>query len=144
MGKRGQNEGSIYKRTDGRWVASISLGYRAGKRRRMTFYGTTRRDVQEQLTKALRDAQEGRELINLARDRLGTYLLSWVEDITKPTRRASTYVKYAINIRKHIIPALGDRPLAKLTAQHVQAFYTRLDACRPGSAHHRHDPCDAA
>jgi integrase len=126
MGKRGQNEGSIYKRADGRWAASISLGYRAGKQRRMTFYGKTRRDVQEQLTKALRDLQEGRELINPARDRLGVYLLSWVEDIIKPTRRASTYVKYAINIRKHIIPALGDKLLAKLTAQQVQAFYHAL------------------
>lgn len=28
MSKRGQNEGSIYKRKDGRWAAVASLGYR--------------------------------------------------------------------------------------------------------------------
>ena len=37
MSKRGQNEGTIFEETPGRWVASISLGYeiRDGKRRRI-------------------------------------------------------------------------------------------------------------
>ncbi len=33
-GKRGQNEGSIYKRPDGRWCAQVNLGYVNGKRKR--------------------------------------------------------------------------------------------------------------
>ncbi len=58
MAKRGQNEGSIYKRQDGRWVGVLSLGYVNGKRKRKTFYGTTRREVQERLTTALKATQE--------------------------------------------------------------------------------------
>jgi hypothetical protein len=35
VAKRGQGEGSIYKRkTDGRWAASVTLGYVNGKRKR--------------------------------------------------------------------------------------------------------------
>ena len=59
MAKRGQNEGSIYRRQDGRWAAVVNLGYAGGKRKRKTFYGDTRREVQQQLTKALRDQQQG-------------------------------------------------------------------------------------
>ena len=43
MSKRGHNEGSIYKRDDGRWVACIPVGYLNGKRQRKSFYGETRK-----------------------------------------------------------------------------------------------------
>jgi hypothetical protein len=42
MGKRGQNEGSIYKHPDGRWTSVINLGYEGGKLKRQYFYGKTR------------------------------------------------------------------------------------------------------
>ena len=31
MSKRGHNEGSIYKRLDGRWAATITLGAEGGR-----------------------------------------------------------------------------------------------------------------
>jgi hypothetical protein len=31
MAKRGQNEGTIYKRKDGRWASVINLGFQGGK-----------------------------------------------------------------------------------------------------------------
>ena len=38
--RRGRGEGSIYQESDGRWVATISLGYReTGKRRRRKVTG---------------------------------------------------------------------------------------------------------
>ncbi len=64
MGKRANNEGSIYRRQDGRWAATITLGYENGKRKRKTFYGDTRREVQEELTKALHDVQQGVPIVS--------------------------------------------------------------------------------
>ena len=46
MGKRGNKEGSIHKRADGRWVGVLHLGYANGKRQRKSFYGKTRHEVQ--------------------------------------------------------------------------------------------------
>ena len=44
--RRGNNEGSIFQRKDGRWVATVTLGYDDnGKRVRKTLYGKTRTDV---------------------------------------------------------------------------------------------------
>ena len=45
MARRGTNEGSIYKRADGRWAGVIHLGYEGGRRRRKAIYGKTRQEV---------------------------------------------------------------------------------------------------
>ena len=45
MTKRGNGEGSIYHRKDGRWVAEITI---EGRQRKFV-YGKTRKEVQEKL-----------------------------------------------------------------------------------------------
>ena len=39
--RRGQNEGNIYQRADGRWEARVHLGYQGGRRLRKSYYGPT-------------------------------------------------------------------------------------------------------
>ncbi len=53
--KRGQNEGSIFQRRDGRWCAVLNLGLENGKRTRKYIYGATAAEVRELMTKSLRD-----------------------------------------------------------------------------------------
>ncbi len=121
MAKRGQNEGSIYKRPDGRWCAQVNLGYINGKRKRKYFYGDTRKEVQGQLTKTLRDLQQG---LTVATERLtlAAFLTRWLEDSVKPTVRPRSYEAYRHRAQKHLIPGLGRHTLDKLTALHVQGF----------------------
>ena len=46
--RRGHGEGAIYQRkSDGRWCASVDLGFVGGKRRRKLLYGATRKEVGE-------------------------------------------------------------------------------------------------
>ena len=56
MSRRGNNEGTIYRRKDGLWVSTIHIGYVDGKRQRKSIYGETRDEVQEELTRATRPA----------------------------------------------------------------------------------------
>ncbi len=121
MGKRGQNEGSIFRRKDGRWAATVSLGYQNGRRLRKSFYGETRREVQERLTQALRDQQLGLP-IAIERQTVGQFLQNWLIESVKPSVRPKTYNSYEQLIRLHLAPALGRTPLQKLAPQHVQAF----------------------
>ena len=76
MAKRGQNEGSIFQRQDGRWVALLNLGWVDGKRSRKSYYGETRREVQERLTKALGDIQKGLPVVG-EKQTVGDYLGWW-------------------------------------------------------------------
>ena len=120
MARRGHGEGSIYQRKDGRWAASISLE----NRKRKTFYGKTRREVQEQLKVALREQQQGM-LATGPQQSMKHYLEYWLEEVHKPSILSTTYRGYRIFLNKHILPALGHVQLQRLTSQQVQAFYTK-------------------
>jgi len=54
IAKPANNEGSIYRRRDGRWAASLTVGYEGGKRSPRTHYGRPQRQLKEQLVAARR------------------------------------------------------------------------------------------
>jgi integrase len=121
MPKRGQNEGSIYKRKDGRWAAAVSLGYQNGKLKRKTLYGKTRKEVQDKLTVTLRNVQQGIPVAD-ERQTVRQFLDRWLVDFVKPSVRPKTFSSYSEQIRLHINPELGHIQLAKLSPHHIQAF----------------------
>src|SRR5438105_3113259 len=121
MRKRGSGEGSIHKRTDGRWVAIVDIGREGEKRRRKYIYGATRREVHEQLTRVLRDHQQGRAT---ASERLTVeqFLAQWLEEFVKKRRRAKTHASYAEMVRLYLVPGLGRYRLSRLSAPEIDAF----------------------
>ena len=124
MGKRGSGEGSIHKRSDGRWVAIVDLGREGRKRRRKYIYGATRREVQERLLSAMRDHQQG---VGSASERLTVeqFLAKWLEEFVKKRRRAKTYSSYAEMARLYLVPGLGRYRLSRLSAPQIDAFLNR-------------------
>ncbi len=121
MSRRGNNEGSIYKRTDGRWAATVNLGWQGGKRKRKTFYGKTRRVVQEQLTAALRAQQQGLPMVS-EHQTVELFLSRWLADSVKPRLKPRTHQSYFEIVRLHLLPSLGHISLGKLTPQQVQTL----------------------
>ena len=119
--RRGHNEGSIYRRQDGLWAGVIDLGRVNGKRTRKTFYGATRKEVQERLTAALRERQVG-TLPTAGRETVGQFLTGWLEDSAKPKLRPSTFRSYSDLLRLHLIPTIGHLRLERLTPQEVQSL----------------------
>jgi integrase len=121
MGKRGNGEGSIYRRNDGRWVGELTI---EGRRRKFV-YGKTRKEVQEKLHAALQERQQGMVLTGTARQTVAQFLADWLENSQKHSVRPRTYERYEEVVRLHIVPVLGHHRMQKLSAQHVQAFYTK-------------------
>src|SRR5712691_8881623 len=121
MARRGHGEGSIYHRKDGRWAASITLE----NRKRKTFYGKTRKEVQEQLKIALHEQQQG-TLATGSKQTVKHFLERWAEEVQKPAVKESSYAANRFWLDKYIIPALGHIQLQKLTSQQVHSFYTEL------------------
>ncbi len=119
MSRRGHNEGSIYLRKDGRWVASITLE----NNKRKDIYGKTRKEVQEKLKVALHDAQQG-TLVTGPQQTVAQYLDEWLK-VHKQVIRPRSYERYEAIIRLHLVPTLGKLPLQKLTGQHLQRLYTQ-------------------
>src|SRR4051794_28903799 len=119
--KRGNTAGSVFRRKDGRWVAQVDLGWTNGKRARKLCYGATRKDVQEQLTRALADVQNGLPVLR-DKETVGHHLGRWLEEVVKRKNRPSTYRSYEQLIRLHIQPSLGKTTLMKLTTQQVRTL----------------------
>ncbi|MGD0946780.1 MAG: site-specific integrase [Candidatus Binatia bacterium] len=136
--RRGQREGSIFKRRDGRWCAALTLGWKNGKRHRKWLYGGTRQDVQQQLTTALRNHQLG---LNVAPERqtAAQFLERWLTDCVAPSTRPRTLDSYSDTVRLHLIPTIGKVPLGKLAPQHVQAMMNaKLADFSPRSVQYMH------
>jgi hypothetical protein len=110
--KRGHNEGSIYRREDGRWIRSANLGIVNGKRKRKDFYGDTRRELQEKLTKALVDIQNGPPVAQ-EKQTVAQYFECWLEDVAKRKLRPLTHRSYEQNVRLYIGPFIGNVKLAR-------------------------------
>lgn len=119
--KRGQGEGSIYRRKDGRWVGVVNLGYHDGKRARKSVYGATQAEVIEQMAEARKAAREGTLVVD-ERQTVAQFLGHWLAEAVEKSVRPSTFRRYSDLVRLHIIPELGRIRLTKLTPQHVQAL----------------------
>lgn len=121
--KRGNNEGTIYKRPDGLWCGQITLGRKEdGKLKRLSFYGKTRQEVAEKINKALNSFAAG-ALVEPSQLTLGNWLHTWLFEYKKNSLRPSTLQSYEYLIRYHITPALGHYKLKELKPEHLQLFY---------------------
>ncbi len=122
--KRGNDEGSVYQRQDGRWVAAI----RDVTGRRVYRYARTRAEAAAKLTLALKATADGLALPS-EQQTVSEFLTAWLEESARRTLRPSTYRSYRQIVRDHIIPEVGDVRLARLTPQQVQRLINhRLEA----------------
>ncbi|EFC85964.1 site-specific integrase [Parafrankia sp. EUN1f] len=122
-GRRGNNEGSIYRYRNG-WAGQVSLP----DGRRPTFYGPTREPVREKMTAALRAAQDGTPVVT-TQITVGEYLDQWVTvvlpaRVVAGTLAESTMESYALLVRLHIVPVLGRHKLRDLSTAHVRKWMT--------------------
>lgn len=119
MSRRANGEGSIYKRADGRWCASVSV--ELGKRK--SYYGATRQEVAQKMNAALKARQDGLPL-PAEQQTVREYLEYWVETI-KPSVRPRTYEAYDLNVRR-VVPIIGKIRLARLSPTAIQSCYAKL------------------
>src|ERR687895_1937809 len=125
--KRGNGEGSIYRRKDGRWVGQYTVYTATGPKYRY-LYGKTRAAVAEKLTKAMAD-RNGGLIFDAGNLTVGEYLDRWLSDSVRGTVRPSTYERHEGIVRAHIKPSLGHVGLKKLAPVHVRGLHReKLDA----------------
>ena len=90
--RRGNNEGSIYRRKDGYWVGQYGVQTAEGTKTRY-IYGKTRAVVAEKLTQALADRNSGLTY-DAGNITVGEYVERCIEDSVKDTVRQRTYERY--------------------------------------------------
>ncbi len=117
--KRGNNEGTIYRRKDGLWCVQVSLdGHR------LTKYYHSQAECREWLRETLDKIRGGmtrRATMITVEDYLEHFL-----DGKELSRRAKTVVLYKQVVNQHINPKLGKNKLQDLRPGHITTFYAAL------------------
>jgi integrase len=117
---RGNGEGTIVKRKDGRWMGAVTVGTdpETGKPDRKFIYGKKRKEVARKMTELKQKLFDG-SYVKQSEIKLGEWLTRWNEG-RKSQVAYKTYRSYKIWMDKHIIPELGDVKLKDLKARQIQ------------------------
>ncbi len=116
---------TIYQRKDGRWEAAGYVLSANGTRKRVRVYGTTRREAADKLAEKIADSNRGLPVAT-ADSTVGDYLTCWLSSVAVHRLRENTHTRYAACVRLHLIPGLGTKRVARLTAKDVRTFLDRL------------------
>ena len=115
--KKSNGEGSIVKRTDGRYMARYTLN---GKR--YAIYGASHEEVRVQLTEVLGNIDKGTH-ISPSDYTVSQWLREWLTIYALPTVKQSTYISYESYVRLHLAPKLGTIKLNTLSIEQLQRFF---------------------
>lgn len=132
MKRRANGEGSVYKKiktVNGKkyesWEAQITIGYKAdGKPKRKTVTGKTQADVIAKVNELKHTITTG-DYKEPSKMTLSAWFEIWHKDYlidTKPRTRD----EYKRIFDTHIIPALGNKQLVKITGADVQSLCNNL------------------
>jgi integrase len=121
---RGKGEGTITRRSDGRWAAAIDLGWINGRRRRKFFYAKTRAEVATRLIDEVAARNNG-GVTPIGRRTVAQQMRAWIESIRPPSVRPRTWQSYETLSRVHIEPEVGQIQLTKLTHEAIQSLLNK-------------------
>lgn len=119
--RRDYGTGSVYQRSDGRWLGTVEAGWTArGTRRRITVSAATEAAAKTKLRDRQRQiAREGvPEASANASETVKTYAERWL--VARQDKvRSKSWSTDASMIRRHIIPSIGNRKMSALDVSAV-------------------------
>ena len=116
---RGNGEGTVYQRQDGRWVGAVVV-----EGRRRAAYGRTREAAAVKLRQLQQQASSGLPAVD-QRATVASYLSRWLEEVT-PRLRPSTAARYRGLVTRQIIPAVGRIKLYQLQPSDVTSMLVKV------------------
>ena len=117
MSRRGNGEGSIYKRNDGRWCGAY---YDADYNRRYV-YGKTQTEVRKKLKE-----KKAAPMVKTKPYLLQEWVKEFLDKYKKNEIKITTYNSYMVYFRKHIMDStIGKKQLDKVKSADLQEYYNK-------------------
>src|SRR4051812_30326031 len=126
MARRANDEGSVWRRADGRWSGAYFVPKPGGGRVRRYVYGPTREATHAKLVDLMALVGRGVPIPSGTTTVQGS-LREWLDTGAAKRVRPNTLEGYRTNVERHIVPKLGARRLGRLTVRDVR---TLLEDCR--------------
>ena len=124
--RRPQGDGTIRKRSDGRWEARIIIGHKNdGTPMYKSAFAKTQKSALKQLHQLL-DLYRDVDLTEECRMTLGEWMDKWMDEYMIFTIKENTIKGYRSQIDHQIKPFIGHKQLASLTTADIQKFYNKI------------------
>lgn len=118
---RGKGEGSVFKDSRGLWNGTIELPPLNGERRRKTIRRKNKKDLLEALADAKTELHRLGDLPTKSQT-VEQWFNYWLKQVAREVR-PNTFDGYKRTVHNHIIPAIGNVKLDKLTATHMRRVH---------------------
>ena len=124
--RRPQGDGTIRKRSDGRWEARIIVGHKNdGSPMYKSAFAKTQKSALKQLHQLI-DLYRDVDLTEDCRMTLGEWLDKWLDEYMIFTIRESTLDSYRAMVKNQVKPFIGGKQSASLTTADMQKFYNKI------------------
>ena len=132
-GRRGNNEGSIYQRKDGRWCGSVTIGRKTdGSLLRKDIYGKTRNEVAQKVAAMTDEVFKNGYATTSSRvdTNFETLFREWYELHMALNITDVTDEKFRSMMKKHIFPAFGMLDVRDVDHKRLQRFFNQMKTAK--------------
>lgn len=124
--RRPQGDGTIRKRSDGRWEARIIVGHKNdGTPMYKSAFAKTQKSALKQLHQLI-ELYRDVDLTEDCRMTLGEWLDKWLDEYMIFTVRESTLDSYRCLTENQVKRFIGEKQLSSLTTAELQKFYIKI------------------
>ena len=120
MQKRLLTNGNAFKRTDGRWCGVVWYMDERGERKRKSFSGTTKQEVNKKIIDYIADFNKEIIESDESRKTLKESMQKWLEVFKFPSVERTTYDRCECTAKHQIYPVLGDKVIANITSADIK------------------------
>ena len=124
--RRGNHEGGISQRKDGRWVGTITIGHdENGKQKRKSVYGRTRMEVVDKMSK-ISNRVTSNNFEYVENSTIGEMMSEWLLVFKKNLVSPRTFEHTFRNFKLHILPKVGNMKIDEVNNVVIQKVLNEM------------------
>ena len=112
--------GNAFKRTDGRWGGTVWYMGESGEKKRKSFSGTTKQEVNKKMTAYIENFNNEIETSIEANKTLKESMTNWLQVFKFPSVERTTYDRYECTATNQIYPLIGNKIVGNITATDIK------------------------
>jgi len=112
--------GNTFKRTDGRWAGVVWYADESGTRKRKSFSGTTKQEVNKKITAYIAEFENLLEESDESIKKLKDSIQNWLKIFKFPSVEQTTYDRAECTAKNQIYPIIGEKTVGDITAADIK------------------------
>ena len=120
MQKKLLTNGNAFKRTDGRWCGVVWYMDESGERKRKSFSGTTKQEVNKKMTEYIAEFDKMVEASDESKKTLRDSMQNWLQVFKFPSVERTTYDRLECTAKNQIYAILGDKVVGNIKSADIK------------------------